>query len=45
VGSSGGVGIIMDFDTDGNPIVFFPKYDGGMQAWSTLSLKVLNESR
>ena len=45
VGSSYGVGIIMDFDTDGDPIVFFPKYEGGMQTWNTWALKVLNESR
>ena len=40
-----GLGIIMDFDEEDDPIVFFLKYDDEPQAFYGYTLEVLSEGR
>jgi len=40
-----GVGIIMDFDHDDDPIVFFSQYDNEATAFYKHTLEVISEAR
>ena len=40
-----GVGIIMDFDHDDDPIVFFSQYDNEATAFYRHTLEVISEAR